>query len=109
MQLAALPIHRNNLAVPVRFMIIKETMTSLVMYWWVRARGLAAADSNGYSDPYVKTYLLPDKDKHTKHKTSVIKKTLDPVYKETLKVVNHNNYKDGDFNLQNSTNIQSLI
>ena len=47
-----------------------------------RARGLAAADSNGYSDPYVKTYLLPDK--CTKQKTSVKKKTLDPVYNEVL-------------------------
>ena len=51
-----------------------------------RARGLAAADSNGYSDPYVKSYLLPDKAKHTKQKTSIKKRTLDPVYNETLKV-----------------------
>jgi synaptotagmin-like protein len=51
-----------------------------------RARGLAAADSNGYSSPYIKTYLLPDEDKHTKQKTSVKKKTLDPVYNETLMV-----------------------
>ncbi len=51
-----------------------------------RARGLAAADSNGYSDPYVKTYLLPDKSKQSKRKTEVKKKTLQPVYKETLKV-----------------------
>ena len=34
-----------------------------------KARGLAAADSNGLSDPYVKTYLLPDKSKHSKRKT----------------------------------------
>ena len=47
-----------------------------------RARGLAAADSNGYSDPYIKTYLLPDK--HTKQKTSIKKKTLDPVYNEEV-------------------------
>lgn len=53
-----------------------------------RARGLAAADSNGYSDPYIKTYLLPDKAKHTKRKTSVKKKTLNPVYNETLSVSN---------------------
>ena len=51
-----------------------------------RARGLAAADSNGFSDPYVKTYLLPDRSKHSKRKTSIKKKTLDPVYDETLKV-----------------------
>ena len=51
-----------------------------------RARGLAAANSSGYSNPYIKTYLLPDKAKHTKQKTSVKKKTLDPVYNETLTV-----------------------
>ena len=51
-----------------------------------RARGLAAANHNGYSNPYVKTYILPDKAKHTKQKTSVKKKTLDPVYNETLTV-----------------------
>ena len=51
-----------------------------------RARGLAAVDSNGFSDPYVKTYLLPDRSKHSKRKTSIKKKTLDPVYNETLKV-----------------------
>ena len=48
-----------------------------------RARGLAAADSNGYSDPYVKAYLLPNR---AKQKTSTKKKTLDPIYNETLKV-----------------------
>lgn len=53
-----------------------------------RAKGLAAADSNGLSDPYVKAYLLPDKSKHSKRKTEVKKKTLNPVYKETLKVCN---------------------
>lgn len=51
-----------------------------------RAQGLAAANNNGYSNPYIKTYLLPDKARHTKKKTSVKKKTLDPVYNETLTV-----------------------
>ena len=51
-----------------------------------KARGLAAADSNGSSDPYVKTYLLPDRSKGSKRKTKVRKKTLNPIYDETLKV-----------------------
>ncbi len=51
-----------------------------------RARGLAAADSNGLSDPYIKTYLLPDRSKHSKRKTAIKKKTLDPVYNEKLEV-----------------------
>ncbi len=52
-----------------------------------RARGLAAADSNGLSDPYIKTYLLPDKSKASKKKTAIKKKTINPVYNETLKVL----------------------
>lgn len=35
---------------------------------------------------YVKSYLLPDKSHHSKKKTSVKKKTLNPVYDQTLRV-----------------------
>ena len=51
-----------------------------------RARNLVAIDKRGYSNAYVKTYLLPDKTKSSKQKTRVKKKTLNPVYSETLKV-----------------------
>ncbi|XP_074158325.1 double C2-like domain-containing protein alpha isoform X2 [Sminthopsis crassicaudata] len=48
----------------------------------VRCAHLAAMDVNGYSDPYVKTYLRPDIEKKSKHKTSVKKKTLNPEFNE---------------------------
>jgi synaptotagmin-like protein len=48
------------------------------------ARDLAPAERNGSSNPYVKTYLLPDENKMSKRKTSIKKKTLNPVFNETL-------------------------
>ena len=51
-----------------------------------RARGLASADSNGYSDPYIKIYLQSDSRKYAQQKTSIKKKTLNPIYHETVMV-----------------------
>ncbi|XP_025899265.1 synaptotagmin-like protein 1 [Nothoprocta perdicaria] len=50
----------------------------------LRCRQLAEARRQR-SDPYIKTYLLPDKSSHGKRKTSVRKRSLDPVFNETLK------------------------
>ncbi|XP_027296285.1 synaptotagmin-like protein 2 isoform X2 [Cricetulus griseus] len=51
-----------------------------------QCKDLAAADvKKQRSDPYVKTYLLPDKGKMGKKKTFVVKKTLNPVYNEILR------------------------
>nr|XP_030146222.1 synaptotagmin-like protein 1 isoform X3 [Taeniopygia guttata] len=50
----------------------------------LRCRELAEAKKQR-SDPYVKTYLLPDKSNRSKRKTAVRKRSLDPVFNETLK------------------------
>lgn len=39
---------------------------------------------------YVKCYLLPDKSRQSKRKTSIKRNTVNPVYKETLKVTVYN-------------------
>ncbi|CAI9715995.1 double C2-like domain-containing protein beta isoform X1 [Octopus vulgaris] len=48
----------------------------------VRCANLAAMDSNGYSDPFVKIYLKPDPGKKSKFKTETKRKTLNPEYNE---------------------------
>jgi len=52
----------------------------------VQAKSLAGAKAGGFSDPYVKTYILPDSSKLTKRKTTIQRKTNDPTYEEILKV-----------------------
>ncbi|XP_074505512.1 synaptotagmin-like protein 4 [Sebastes fasciatus] len=48
--------------------------------------GLACGDaSKQLSNPYVKCYLLPDKSRQSKRKTSIKRHTVNPVYDETLK------------------------
>ncbi|CAG2162873.1 unnamed protein product [Oppiella nova] len=48
------------------------------------AHNLTATRSNGTSDPFCKSYLLPEKSKASKQKTPVIKKTCNPKWNHTF-------------------------
>uniref|UniRef100_A0A8B9LD83 Double C2-like domains, delta n=1 Tax=Astyanax mexicanus TaxID=7994 RepID=A0A8B9LD83_ASTMX len=69
---------RGRILVSLCYMVEK---TSLVV-GIIRCAHLAAMDSNGYSDPFVKIVLQPDMGKKSKYKTTVKKKTLNPEFNE---------------------------
>ncbi|XP_038173184.1 synaptotagmin-like protein 5 isoform X2 [Arvicola amphibius] len=48
------------------------------------AKNLTAVKSGGTSDSFVKCYLLPDDHKATKHKTAVVKKSVNPQWNHTF-------------------------
>ncbi|XP_019341815.1 synaptotagmin-like protein 5 isoform X1 [Alligator mississippiensis] len=48
------------------------------------AKNLTAVKSGGSSDTFVKGYLLPDNSKATKHKTRIIKKSVNPHWNHTF-------------------------
>ncbi|XP_061454599.1 synaptotagmin-like protein 2 [Rhineura floridana] len=51
-----------------------------------QCKDLAVVDEKkGRTDPYVKTYLLPDKARMGKRKTSVKKRTVSPIFNEVLR------------------------
>ncbi|XP_068603455.1 synaptotagmin-like protein 1 [Brachionichthys hirsutus] len=67
----------------VQFLLVYDIHTEELCVKVFCCEDLAPARKN-QSDPYVKVYLLPDKSRHSKKKTSVRKKTLNPVYNQTL-------------------------
>uniref|UniRef100_A0A8C5Q2T1 Synaptotagmin-like protein 4 n=1 Tax=Leptobrachium leishanense TaxID=445787 RepID=A0A8C5Q2T1_9ANUR len=52
--------------------------------WIKEAKNLTAVKPGGMSDSFVKGYLLPIRNKNTKRKTPIVKKTLNPHYNHTI-------------------------
>ncbi|KAM6216969.1 synaptotagmin-like protein 1 [Rhynchocyon petersi] len=84
--LLSLPGDPDAGAVPVRgsvhFALSYEPGAAELRVHVIQCQGLAAARRRR-SDPYVKSYLLPDK--QSKRKTAVKKRNLNPVFNETLR------------------------
>ncbi|XP_044191481.1 synaptotagmin-like protein 1 isoform X2 [Thunnus albacares] len=68
----------------IQFSLVYDTQKEELQVKVHRCEDIAIARKNR-SDPYVKTYLLPDKSSHSKKKTAVKKKTQNPVYDQTLR------------------------
>ncbi|KAK2184890.1 hypothetical protein NP493_249g05001 [Ridgeia piscesae] len=54
----------------------------------IQARNLQPKDKNGFSDPYVKVYLLPGRSPEKKRRTKYIARSLDPEWHQTLVFMN---------------------
>ncbi|XP_071440035.1 synaptotagmin-like protein 5 [Hetaerina americana] len=48
------------------------------------AKNLTAVKANGTSDPFCKSYLLPDKGRSSKQKTAVCRRSINPVWNHTF-------------------------
>ncbi|KAJ3591485.1 hypothetical protein NHX12_009429 [Muraenolepis orangiensis] len=79
------PDHMKEMRKSVPAFLQKEKLREFHIFV-VQCQGLAAVDpKRGRSDPYVKSYLVPDKEGLGKRKTAVKKKTLHPEFNEILK------------------------
>uniref|UniRef100_A0A0L8G3J5 C2 domain-containing protein n=1 Tax=Octopus bimaculoides TaxID=37653 RepID=A0A0L8G3J5_OCTBM len=75
-----------NVTGDIQFGLDYDYKTSCLEIRVKQCRNLAPADvKKNKSDPYVKSYLLPDKTKTGKRKTKVKKNSLNPTFDETLR------------------------
>ncbi|KFV15104.1 Synaptotagmin-like 4, partial [Pterocles gutturalis] len=78
----------GNIAVTggISFSLSYEQRTQTLFIHVMECRQLAYGDeSKKRSNPYVKTYLLPDKSRQGKRKTTIKRNTINPLYNELLK------------------------
>ncbi|KAM9316690.1 synaptotagmin-like protein 3 [Gastrophryne carolinensis] len=70
----------------IEFAVVYNLKTSVLSISIKACKNLANGEEKKKKcNPYVKTYLLPDKSSASKMKTSVKKSTVDPLFNETLK------------------------
>lgn len=62
--------------------LMYNSQKSCLVVGVIRCAHLAAMDTNGYSDPFVKVCLKPDMGKKAKNKTQIKKKSLNPEFNE---------------------------
>lgn len=94
--LTGLPSHKGELVVSLKYIPSSKLPVGSdrkkskggeggeLQVWIKEAKNLTAAKSGGTSDSFVKGYLLPMRNRSSKRKTPVMKKTLNPHYNHTF-------------------------
>ncbi|XP_060263930.1 synaptotagmin-like protein 4 isoform X4 [Ovis aries] len=92
----SLPAHKGELVVSLKYIPASKLPVGSdrkkskggeggeLQVWIKEAKNLTAAKLGGTSDSFVKGYLLPMRNKASKRKTPVVKKTLNPHYNHTF-------------------------
>uniref|UniRef100_A0A4W2G497 Synaptotagmin-like protein 4 n=1 Tax=Bos indicus x Bos taurus TaxID=30522 RepID=A0A4W2G497_BOBOX len=92
----SLPAHKGELVVSLKYIPASKLPVGSdrkkskggeggeLQVWIKEAKNLTAAKLGGTSDSFVKGYLLPLRNKASKRKTPVVKKTLNPHYNHTF-------------------------
>ncbi|XP_013790812.2 synaptotagmin-like protein 4 [Limulus polyphemus] len=76
--------YKGTLTTALKYVSSSESRIGELHVLVKEAKNLIATRSNGTSDPFCKSYLLPDKSKKSKQKTPVLKKTCHPEWNCTL-------------------------
>ncbi|VDK76360.1 unnamed protein product, partial [Dibothriocephalus latus] len=77
--------HGLTISGDIFFSVDYDTKRGAIRIFMKQARQITPADTKAStSDTFVKTYLLPDRTKASKRKTSLKKHTLNPVFNEEL-------------------------
>lgn len=77
-------IHENDYVGDIELQMEHNSEREQLVVKIIRAKNLLAKDTNGFSDPFVKVYLLPGRDQENKRRTKHIPKTLNPVWEHTV-------------------------
>ncbi|CAF3574727.1 unnamed protein product [Rotaria socialis] len=77
-------LRENQYAGEIELQIRHDSEREQLVVVIVRAKHLLPKDTNGFSDPFVKVYLLPGRDPENKRRIKHVARTLNPVWNHTV-------------------------
>ncbi|CAF1169552.1 unnamed protein product, partial [Adineta ricciae] len=77
-------LHENDYVGDIEIQIGHNSEREQLVVRILQAKNLIPKDTNGFSDPFVKVYLLPGRDQENKRRIKHVSKTLNPVWNHTV-------------------------